>query len=416
MRYEAALEKLQDLSRFGVRLGLQRMQAVLQRLNQPQQRFPSVHLAGTNGKGSVAAMMAGCLQLAGLRTGLYTSPHLCRFTERIQVSGREIPRQAVGRIVERVLDIDPELTFFEVATATAFIYFAEEKVDLALVETGLGGRLDATNVLTPQACILTHIGMDHTEVLGTDLASIALEKAGIIKPGVAVIAAPTNAEVESMLRARCAELSAPLYMLGWDYRKRTDSAGRLSFKGRSWTMDNVELSLAGRHQVENATLCLAALELLQEQGVAISKKQARRGLADVNWPGRMEQVGDILLDGAHNPSGFAALAEALDPAIERCLVLGMLGPADKAEAFSPLLPLVKRVIFTRPDSDRAVPPEDLAQRVPGSEVALDLTTAMAMVEDDPRAKLITGSLYLVGEARALLLGEPVDPRPVADPR
>jgi dihydrofolate synthase/folylpolyglutamate synthase len=418
--YAAALERLQGLSRFGVRLGLGSTRRLLSRLDllAGQGGDPGygmvIHLAGTNGKGSTAAMLEACLREAGLRTGLYTSPHLCRFSERIQVAGREIPRQEVPELAQRVLALDPGLTFFEVATAMALLHFARQRVQVAVVETGLGGRLDATNVLAPAVCVLTHIGLDHTEVLGDDLASVAGEKAGIIKPGVPVVSAADPAGVAGrVIAGRCRELDSPLWSLGRDFALREEG-----YAGPRWRLPRLPGGLAGAHQRQNAALCLAALELLQQRGLLqITTQQAARGLQRVRWPGRMERSGAWLLDGAHNPDGCRALAGALGPGDRGlCLVLGVLGPdRPLSQMLAPLRPWAGRVILTRPASERAADPAALARRVPGAEVAASLGQALDLARSHPGTRLITGSLYLVGEARALLLGEPTDPVRTADP-
>ena len=386
-----------------MRPGLERMQAVLERLGQPQQSLRVVHLAGTNGKGSTAAMLEACLRAAGVRAGLYTSPHLCRFTERIQVAGQEIPPGEVARWCDRLRQLEPGLTFFEAATAMALGHFASASVELAVVETGLGGRLDATNVVQPVACVLTHLGLDHLEQLGPTLAHVAREKAGIIKPAVPVVSAPLTAESELVVRGQAQRLGAPLAVLGQDFDSDEAQPG---------------CGLEGAHQQQNAALCLATLELLAAAGVVSDLGAARGGLSQVRWPGRMERVGgQTVLDGAHNPDGTRALARALVQAGSQdlCLVLGVLGPREIEPLVAPLRPLARRIICTQPRSARAVPAEQLAAAVGQAEVVPDLEAALALSAGEGD-RLITGSLYLVGQARALLCGERVDPVVTADPR
>lgn len=422
--YRETLRRLDGISRFGVKLGLERVERALARLGQPQRAYPSVHLAGSNGKGSTAAMIAGCLEAAGLRVGLYTSPHLSRFTERIRVAGAEISRREVARLAQRVLFVEPELTFFEVVTVMALAHFAEQGVQVAVVETGLGGRLDATNVLQPRVSVLTRIALDHTEILGDTLAEVAGEKAGIIKPGVPVVSAPAEDEVLATIQRRCEALEAPLRLMGRDFSaspsggsESFDYAGPSSFTG-------LPRPLPGAHQLENAGLCLAALELLAATlpDLVLDPGDLGRGLGALDWPGRMERIGSHLLDGAHNPAGCWALAESLPslPHAEAgyCLVLGVLGGAkDLAAMVTPLQARCGRICFTRPRSPRATPPEELARLVPGAEIFEDLGAALQALtaEREARPRLITGSLYLVGEAREILLGEPADPWPTSDP-
>jgi len=413
--YCAMLERLYSLGRAGVRLGLERMESALRQLGEPHRAFPSVHIAGTNGKGSTAAMLAACLRRAGYRTGLYTSPHLCRFTERVQIDGREISPSELARLVGRVLEVEPGLSFFEAATAAAFCYFAEQRAAMVVVETGLGGRLDATNVITPRVSVLTRIDLDHTELLGTERAAVAREKAGIIKRGVPVVSAPAAPEVERVLRSRCVEVGAPLLLAGERFTLERDGRG-LSFRGPTLQLGGLRLALVGDHQLENAALCLAALDLLRQHGMALSADSLVAGLAEVRWPGRMEWVdGNTLLDGAHNASGAEVLARAIRPRAPFRLVMGLLGPKEPLSVIAPLRPLAARAVFTRPRSSRAIAPEVLAGLVPGSEVAPDLATALRVGSRDTIPTLITGSLYLVGEARGLLLGEPCDPVRIADP-
>jgi len=416
--YEDTLRRLQGLGRLGVRLGLERMERVMSALGDPQRSYSSVHLAGTNGKGSTAAMIASCLVAAGIRTGLYISPHLSRFTERIQIDGREVDQEQVTRLAARVLGLAEGLSFFEAVTAMALLWFAEEGAEVAVLETGLGGRLDATNVVTPRVCVLTRIDIDHTDLLGTSLTDIAREKAGIVKPGVPVVSAPCAAEVERVLRARCAELRAPLWLAG--HELRLSDAG--DYAGPTWRVARVEAGLSGGFQRENAALCLAALERLRAEGVRVDEEHARRGLREVRWPGRMERIGERhLVDGAHNPCGARALAASLPGDGRFSVVFGLLGERDVGDVLAPLLPRAARVIFTRARSARAVEPGRLARRAAGRfpdrpfEVAPDLAAALASAARYDEPVLITGSLYLVGEARELLAGERADPLQATDP-
>jgi dihydrofolate synthase / folylpolyglutamate synthase len=429
MSYSDALQKLSSLRRLGVRLGLDPIRRVLDRLGRPETRFRTVHVAGTTGKGSTAAMLASCLGAAGHRVGLYTSPHLCRFTERMRVDRREIEKADLERLVDLVLGTEPGLTFFETTTAVALAWFAEKRVDVAVVEVGLGGRLDATNVVSPEVCVLTRIDLDHTDLLGERLIDVAREKAGILKPGVPVVAAaPASDEVARLLEERCAALGSELLLAGRDFRARAGAGGGVSFEGGGALLEGVALPLLGEHQAENASLCFAALALAGRgstaggvgagAGLGVGEASLRRGLETTEWPGRLERVGArVILDGAHNPCACRALAAALEAIGERGLdlVVAILGPRPAAEMLAPLLPLASRVVFTRARSARAIPEDELAALAPGSETAPDLAAALGRLEGSARTTLITGSLYLVGEARALLLGEEVDPVSVPDP-
>jgi dihydrofolate synthase/folylpolyglutamate synthase len=412
--YLETLQRLDSLGRFGVRLGLQRMEAALERLGHPERQLRTIHIAGTNGKGSTAAMLEACLRAAGYRTGLYTSPHLCRFTERIRVHGQEIPPRAVVALTRRVLGLGVELSFFEAVTAAGLAYFAEQGVEVAVVETGLGGRLDATNAVRPAVTVLTNIHLDHTDILGRDLRGIAGEKAGIIKPGTPVICAAGLPEVVEVVRERARVLGAPLFVRGEAFDCYRDGTC-LAFAGERWRLGGLRLRLEGAHQQENAALCLGALEALAARGVAVSAEACAGGLGAVEWPGRLERIGRYLLDGAHNEAGMAALARAIEAGQEHCLVVGVLGDRPVREMLEPLRPLAGQIIFVPPCSPRAAAPAELARLVEGAEAATSLGEALERLSGDPRPILITGSLYLVGEARALLLGEPIDPWPTADP-
>lgn len=424
-----ALSRLNRLARFGVRLGLERMRALLTTLGDPQQRYPVIHVAGTNGKGSTSAMLASCLGAAGLRVGLYTSPHLCRFCERIQVDGREIGARDLLRLLARVLEGVPGVTFFEAATAVALCHFAEQGVDIAVLETGLGGRLDATNVVVPRVSVLTSIDLDHVEVLGDSLVAVAREKAGIIKPGVPVVAArAASPEVEALLRQECKKNGSPLWLENEHFQIFCELAENhfLRYRGPAWSLDRLTLGLAGEHQHQNAAVCLAVLEKLNDierfkdeggRGPRPCEDAIRRGLEQVRWPGRLEWFGETLLDGAHNAAGSRTLARSLEASRRTpfALVMGILGPKDPRPLIEPLLPWCGQVVFTRPRSARALDPSDLAALVSGAETAANLSDAWRLLEGRPGPRLITGSLYLVGEARAMFTGELCDPVDTGDP-
>ncbi len=398
--FEQALSRLAGLARFGVKLGLERMERLLAKLGNPERDLAVVHLAGTNGKGSTAAFLEAGLLGAGVRTGLYTSPHLCRFTERIRVAGAEIPRDDLCRLLDRVMTAaGDEATFFEVVTALALVHFAEQGVELAVLETGLGGRLDATNVVTPTLAIITPIHLDHTEVLGPDLEAIAGEKAGIIKPGAQTLAAPpTSPAVRRVLEERAAACgNPPVRWQGVDFP--VEAAGpRAPF------------------QRQNLALAMEALEQLRGAGWAIPRPAAEQAMAAAHWPGRLEPAGHgVLLDGAHNPDGCAALVRALGDRGQWDIVLGLLQPRSPHEMAAALAPLARRFIFTAPRSPRAVDPEAFSDPGVPAVVTPNLTAALGEALRIPGRTLVTGSLYLVGEARTLLLGEPADQVDAFDP-
>ena len=401
---ETALHELGKRRRFGVTLGLARMQHALARLGDPHRAVPALHIAGTNGKGSTAAMSAAILRAAGYRVGLYTSPHLWRFSERVQVDGQPIAGRSLGARLEQVLALDPELSFFEVITLIAFCHFAASRADFAVIETGLGGRLDATNVIEPELSIITAIGLDHAPVLGPDLASIAREKAGIVKAGVCCVAAAGDAEVEAAISGVCRERNAPLLLQERDFHIR-EVDGKLSYRGERWHPPALSLGLRGAHQRQNAALVLAGVDHLRERGHAISEAAVAEGLAGVRWPGRLEQIGGVVLDCAHNPHAVRALVAALENDAKRYTVV-LAALQDKAidEMVALLQGLAAAFVFCALATERALDPRPLA-RTFGGVAAEDPRGAIALASAMGRPVLVTGSIYLVGEVRALLLGQ-----------
>jgi dihydrofolate synthase/folylpolyglutamate synthase len=429
--YVRTLGRLYALRGRGVALGLDRVRRVAAALHDPQDVYPVFHVGGTNGKGSTAAMLAAMLAAGGRRVGLYTSPHLCRLTERIRVDGREIEREALCELVALVeaRAAGVPLTFFELVTLAAFEHFRRARVDVAVIEVGLGGRLDATNVVRSPACaIVTGVALDHEDYLGAGLAAIAREKAGIWKPGCpAVVALPDDRVAAGELAGSAARLAAPLYVRGRDFDLvplGTDAG--LRYDGPGAPLEVERLGLAGAHQRGNAALALAALGLAAgARGLILDAGARARGLANVSWPGRLETVPGsptVLLDCAHNPDAARALASALPRQGDRpiCLVFGALSDKRPVEMLAALAPIASRVWVVAPPSARAADPEPIARAHPGAswdhDPARALAAACAAAPEQPGAVvLVTGSVYLVGLARQLLLDEPVDPVAVADP-
>lgn len=382
------------------RLGLGRIRVILQALGNPERACRVVHVAGTNGKGSTCAMIEAALRAAGERTGLFTSPHLVEPTERIQIDGRPVTPErfckafkAVQRAAEP-LDVDGPPTYFETVTAMGFWLFRESGVETAVVEVGLGGRLDATNVVAPALTAITPIDFDHEVFLGNTIEAIAGEKAGILKPGVPAVFARQRPEAEAVIEARAADL-------GLRVRRAADfEIGDLAIDARGSRFGGVECPLAGEHQVDNAVTAILALEELGAPP---------EGIAETRWPGRLEYVSpnpDILLDGAHNPAGARALARYLDrfaPHRKRWMIYGAMRDKSVEEIAGILFPLADELILTAPVSSRALRPEALAemagrgQIAPTIKDALDLVRGQADTED---LVVITGSLFLVGEARS----------------
>lgn len=408
-------------ARGGMKLGLDRMRRALEELGRPDRCAPALHVAGTNGKGSVCAMLAAAGRAAGLRTGLYTSPHLEHFSERFQVDGRPIADEALVALYAELKARLPwafegpdALTFFELVTLLAFQHFAAARVELMVIEVGLGGRLDATNVLEPVAACITPIGLEHREFLGDTLTAIAREKAGILKQGCPTAIARQHPEAAAAISQVAAAVGAPISVEGRDF-SLTGTLTAATYRSESGEQTGLRVGLRGEHQRSNAAVALRVLELARARGVAIPEAAARAGIADVVWPGRLETVAtkpDIVLDGAHNPHAAEALANAcreLFAGRRIHLVFGILADKELAPILAQLVPCATRFIATAPTSPRAISAAQLAEQVHGVPVeiahnaseALRLARAGAAPDD---VILVCGSLYLVGEVRALLTG------------
>ena len=402
---------------------LSRVERLLAAMGDPHTRFPAVHVAGTKGKGSAAAMCEACLRAAGYRTGFYTSPHLHTFRERIQVAGQKIPREEVIALVEEarpLIERTPDVTYFEAITAMGFLHFARSEVEVAVVEVGLGGRLDATNVLMPEVSVITSLSLEHMVLLGDTLAEIAYEKAGIIKPGIPAVSAPQRAEAIKVLEAVSQQRGAPLTEVGrdWDYEPGPADLDGQVFTARCITGGGSELDgeywipLLGRHQLENATSAIAALDILRQRGFRVPVEAVREGLRTVYWPGRLEILSReplVVGDGAHNPYSAQVLRQALEewfPGQHWVLIFGASADKDVAGMLSVLLPVSDYVIVTRSDHPRAAAPVELADVVAsvggGAEVSVNVRKSirrgLAMM-DPGGGLLVTGSIHLVADAR-----------------
>jgi len=417
MDYAQALSYLASLQGRGMRLDLAAFREALAEVGNPQESYPCVLIGGTNGKGSVAAMTAAVLTAAGYRVGLYTSPHLRDVRERIRISGVEIaPEELAAFTGELASSGGDGLTYFEFLTALAFLFFARRGVDIAVLEVGMGGRLDATNVVNPPTCAVTDVSWEHRAYLGRTLARIAAEKAGIIKEGAVCLTASRKRAVLGVLEEVCRARGARLRRLGAELRVRRRGDGVFSYQGTRWRLHDLKIPLVGDHQIQNAALAVGVAEALEETGTAVGEGAVREGLAAVRWPGRLEVFPceriQILLDGAHNPAGMAALRRALEGRFRPrrlITVFGCLGDKDYRRMLMKIAPLTDLLILTRPGSDRALPPGSLAAE--GRRWCRDV-----VVKEEPRAALasalaaagegdlvcVTGSLYLVGELRGLL--------------
>lgn len=431
--YQETIDYLFALQKHGVKLALANSVTLMEIMGSPHRKFRTVHVAGTNGKGSTSACIASMLQTAGYRVGLYTSPHLVSFTERIRINGAAISEADVVELAQKVRDAyrglkSPEAssvmnpTFFEVTTAIAFRYFADQGVDLAVIEVGMGGRLDSTNVITPLVSVITNIDLEHTEFLGTTLEQIAGEKAGIIKPAVPLVTGAKQPEVIKLFERDAAAVGAPLYLLQRDFTPENCVPGVsqvFDYRGLASAYPGLRLNLIGRHQVDNACLALAAIECLRDAGIAVKDAALRSGLEQARWEGRMERVAqrpDIYLDGAHNPASARVLAKTvaeLKPSYRRLvLVIGILGDKDYHGILSELLPLADHVVVTKPQYSRALDIGVLAREVRNLHASVDAAETVGEAIERSRVKasaddliLVTGSLYVVGDARAFFSPE-----------
>jgi dihydrofolate synthase/folylpolyglutamate synthase len=442
----------------GQELKLDRMRELLQRLGDPQRGLPIVHVAGTKGKGSTAATIAAIMTAAGYSSGLFTSPHLDRLEERVAIDGRCCPSQTLVQLIDEIRPAAEAMdriaaatpgeqggpTFFELTTALALLYFARRKIDLAVLEVGLGGRLDSTNVCTPQVAAITSISLDHTEQLGDTLAAIAREKAGIIKPGVPLVSGVTQEEPREVIREACRRRGARLVELGADFDfhyepprhlERRPQPGRLDFsllsagpasssrnEGPGQGLANLSLGLLGRHQAANAAVALAAVAELRRAGWKIPEAAIRAALAGLTWPARVEVVARrpaVVLDAAHNVASVEALLRTLDEsfsASRRLLIFGTTREKDARGMLHLLLPRFDHVVLTQyRDNPRAVPPEEL------QAAAAALSGRQHAVYDDPPTAweairplaapddlvCITGSFYLAAELRRAMQSRPL---------
>lgn len=406
MTYQEAIQFLHGLGQFSMRLGLERTVQLATELGSPQERLRFIHVAGTNGKGSTCAFLESMYRASGLKVGLFTSPHLVHFGERIQINRQLLPEAAVVDLLNRIRPALTKLsepdhpTFFEVVTLMALLHFADERCDVVVWETGLGGRLDATNIVTPLASVLTRIGLDHQQWLGDTLARIAAEKAGIIKPGIPCVSAPQQPEVELVLREVCRLKSAPLRLLS------TETAESPGLHG-------VQLPLPGPHQRQNASVALATVETLNHQ-LPVSLASRKQGLEHTTWPGRFQRIAPPqtihILDGAHNADGAQVLRETLEAeyAGQRAVfVLGVLKDKSWETMIDILLPVMERLVLVRVDSNRTATPDELEpfcrSRAPQLSIDKADTVAEALqLTRDARLCVIAGSLYLVGQALELL--------------
>ena len=418
---------LAHLETFGIKLGLETIRAIVSELGSPHRACPVLHIAGTNGKGSVSAMVSTALTAAGLRTARYTSPHLVHLEERFAIDGRPVRADqlddalsavaaAAARLRERgSLQVEP--TYFEATTAAAFLLFRTLAAEIAVIEVGLGGRFDATNIVEPLATAIVSIALDHQAQLGESLSEIAAEKAGIVKPGVPVVVGPLPGEAREVVSRVANERRSALIDASADTRVEARVAGGshdVTFASPVARYGPLRLALAGQHQVENAAVAVRLLETAAAQGIPISPEAVVRGLASARWPARLQSIstprGTVVVDGAHNPAGAAALSSWLRTAYPDGLplIVGMMSDKDAAGVLAPLTFVARPLIVTRAPGARAADPEALAQTAralaPGVEVLVEAMPEQALERAwafGPRVA-VAGSLYLAGQVLALL--------------
>jgi dihydrofolate synthase/folylpolyglutamate synthase len=417
MSLDRVLEKLYARRRFGIRPGVDRVQLLLERLGHPQQTFRSMHVVGTNGKGSTAAFLSAIFTAAGLRTALFTSPHLVSFTERFRVNGREIPAQHLQPLLASVLAAAPEeATFFEIVTALAALCFSEAGVEIAIMEAGMGGRSDATAALPGITTAITPLSLDHCDYLGTTLEQIAAEKCGIAEPGTPVIIGHQTPEATTAIRSNFSGDDARLIWTDRTVSTTWNSDGTLDYRGICSNLDTLVSGIPGRYQRENAGLALATAEVARTSGITVPDAALRSGIADARWPGRLETIAGtppLLLDGAHNPAGMTALVEALGDLHYRklLLVLGVMADKDVRRMVSALAPLTTACYCVSPAIERAMNDRELSSIL--AEIGIPSLACGSVANGITRARhdagsedliLVCGSLFTVGEAKAWLAG------------
>ena len=424
LEYEEAVAYIQHLCTFGIKPGLARIKRLLALLGNPEAGLKCIHVAGTNGKGSTSALIASVLQCQGYKIGVYSSPHLQSYRERLVINGGMIERPEFTRMVEmlrprlaQVLqETNEQPTEFEVLTAMALQYFHEQGVDFAVLEAGLGGTWDSTNVITPLVAVITNVSFDHMDRLGDTLAEIAGQKAGIIKPGVPVVTAAGD-EALAVIKAAASAKGAPLIDIGryppgqLISLEKGGQTFHLTTAGREYR--NLRTALLGPHQMMNGLVALAVCEQLQLQGIAIGERAIYQGFSQARWPGRFEIISQaplIVLDGAHNPDGARTLRatfESLFPSCEAVFVVGVLADKDYAQMLKEFSAMAEVIILTAPDSPRAADPAVLAAAVSGCETIVqpDLREAVATgirLAGTGKIMCVCGSLYMVGQVREML--------------
>jgi len=422
MAYKQSIDYLFDLQRFGIKLGLENISRLLSLLGNPHKSLHCIHVAGTNGKGSTCAFLQSIFAHAGYAAGLYTSPHLTDFTERIRINDDCIPQAVVTELVSEIKKICKRnalttITFFEFTTAMAFHYFRLRHADPVIIETGMGGRWDATNVITPRVSIITSISMEHEQYLGKKLRDIAGEKAGIIKPGVPLVSGVRSSTAKDVFMNRCLDEGSTLLVSGRDFTIRKRQPGNFSFKGLGVTLPTLQSGLQGDHQFQNAALALAGALLMRNYGYRIDARSMEKGIQAAHWPGRLEQLCSkptVVADGAHNPQGWRMLKKAISTNFQYEKQIFILG-AMQDKAIDKMLKILTHdayaIIVCRPRLERAAGMEffekfisfSSKKRVFWIEKSKDAYSKARSLAGDKDIVCITGSLFLVGELRETIL-------------
>ncbi|WP_455651254.1 bifunctional folylpolyglutamate synthase/dihydrofolate synthase [Phascolarctobacterium sp.] len=427
MNYQESLAYLDSLGKFGIRLGMERIEWLLRELGNPEQQIKTIHVTGTNGKGSVSSMITNILLAANLKTGKFTSPHLVKYNERITINGQDIDDDSFAdllTIVKTAADsvvakgVCEQPTQFEVLTAAAFLYFALENVDYAVIEVGMGGLWDSTNVITPIVSVITNVSLDHTDRCGKTVERIAMQKAGIIKENVPVVTAAEGDDALGPIKAVAMFKQAKLYIYGrafWGTEVESSMEGQtFTLHAGEYYSSDYSIRLPGEHQIANTSVAIVAAKLVSKQDDRINELALHIGVANTVWPGRLERIAqapDVILDGAHNPAGAEALRKALDkyyPEGKRIFVLGMMGDKDMTGVISRLIRPMDIVYTVKADDGaRAAAAEELAGLVGVQALAMsslaDAYEAAVSRADSDSVVCICGSLYLVGNFKNLLL-------------
>lgn len=442
MDFLEATSYLNSLQLHKIKLGLDAMESFLEKVERPDKQLRFVHVAGTNGKGSVSVNIVSVLKSAGYHVGLFTSPHLSSVRERFRINDRYISEEDFSILATKVRDVLGEdmITYFEFTTAIALLWFARSNVDIVVLETGLGGRLDATNVVTPLVSIITNISMDHEAYLGNNLQSIAFEKAGIIKPGIPVVTGEKKDVCLAEIQKKCRECQSQLFVYGDDFYADNGVNERWRWKGggqlEGVTYSNLLCGMRGDYQMSNSSLAICCLELLRNQGFIVTPNNVRDGLSSVAWPGRLEyiQINKMtreqitkravstdsavryLLDGAHNPSGVESLVRTLNHEYEynRLIIIwGAMEDKDLSLTLPPVAKLASVMILTKPQGERAANPSLLLNFLEEDQreschIEEDVGKSLALAEqlaDNKDLVVVAGSLYLIGDVRSRLVGE-----------